>query len=408
MFIDEGGEYDINSDHVAMWLDVKVKAIKQKGVPPKGRWDITDKTNWNKFEEVVAREVDQIRKEWEGSRQLEGGEWGTERIVKAINKGLWQAGMEVIGWKEVRGLVGALKTEDTREMKDARGGRKRAHKAWKRSLKLGEHPEVRYHNYRILQDWKSKVTNLEEGKGKQECQEFMIRVGGTGDHARGSSYFWRYWRSRVGCNRATDSLKVDGVEVTTPQGIKGALGAHFKGLNTPHVEGEGDMERLGVGVRGMDRGEGQALGDLLAEIKSSEVRTNIKNLSDGKASGVDRIPNEFLKRGGEALWDLLAKVFNIAIGEENIPAIWREAQVVLLHKGGETDNLDNYRGISVNSNMGKVFTKIMANRLGEDVESRGLLGEIQYGFRKGRSTEDAIYVLTQAIETQKRRGGRWP
>ena len=68
--------------------------------------------------------------------------------------------------------------------------------------------------------------------------------------------------------------------------------------------------------------------------------------------------------------------------------------------------LDNYRGITISSNMGKVFTRMTASRLEKDVEKRDLLGQIQHGFRKGKSTGDAIYILTQAVEFVKRKGGK--
>ena len=67
--------------------------------------------------------------------------------------------------------------------------------------------------------------------------------------------------------------------------------------------------------------------------------------------------------------------------------------------------LDNYRGIAVTSNVGKLFTRILANRLESDVEQRGLLGNIQYGFRKGKRSTDAVFILSQIIE-QRRKAGK--
>jgi hypothetical protein len=52
-------------------------------------------------------------------------------------------------------------------MKAARGGRKVAHKAWKKSVKLGETLEIRSRNYAILTDWRAKVGGLEELKNKR-------------------------------------------------------------------------------------------------------------------------------------------------------------------------------------------------------------------------------------------------
>ena len=132
----------------------------------------------------------------------------------------------------------------------------------------------------------------------------------------------------------------------------------------------------------------------------------MNKLKNGKAVGNDDIPNEFLKRGGRDLWETMKNLFNRIRGSGIIPGIWKKSYTKLLHKGGSVHDLDNYRGIAITSNVGKVFTKIIANRLQEDVEDRELLGQSQFGFRKNKSTSDAIFVLTQLLEIYKNRGGK--
>jgi hypothetical protein len=91
--------------------------------------------------------------------------------------------------------------------------------------------------------------------------------------------------------------------------------------------------------------------------------------------------------------------------EEWIPAEWKRERVTLLHKGKSRLSLDNYRGIAIGSNMCKIFTRIIRTRIQKVVEERGLLGEMQNGFRKGRSTNDNLFVLSQIME-RAQRGGR--
>ena len=52
--------------------------------------------------------------------------------------------------------------------------------------------------------------------------------------------------------------------------------------------------------------------------------------------------------------------------------------------------------------MYKLFTRILRRRL-EEVEERGILGEIQFGFRKGKNTCDAAYILRQIFDQGKRK-----
>ena len=51
----------------------------------------------------------------------------------------------------------------------------------------------------------------------------------------------------------------------------------------------------------------------------------------------------------------------------------------------------------------KLFTRILRRRLEEEVEESGILGEIQFGFRKGKSTCDAAFILRQIFDQGKRK-----
>ena len=47
---------------------------------------------------------------------------------------------------------------------------------------------------------------------------------------------------------------------------------------------------------------------------------------------------------------------------------------------------------------------IIRNRLNEWVESSGMLGDVQGGFRRGRRTEDNLFTLERMIEMSRIRG----
>ncbi len=64
-----------------------------------------------------------------------------------------------------------------------------------------------------------------------------------------------------------------------------------------------------------------------------------------------------------------------------------------LHKKGNIDVVNNYRGITLLSTIGKLFTRILNNRLTEWAEKYYVYIEAQAGFRKNMSTADHIFVL---------------
>ena len=81
-----------------------------------------------------------------------------------------------------------------------------------------------------------------------------------------------------------------------------------------------------------------------------------------------------------------------------IPDDWRTAKIKILYKGkGDTTNPNSYRGIALENAIFKIFTKILTNRLEKEVEA--FIPEYQFGFRKGKSTQQAIKNLRDEIET---------
>ena len=57
----------------------------------------------------------------------------------------------------------------------------------------------------------------------------------------------------------------------------------------------------------------------------------------------------------------------------------------------------NYRPLTVLNSMAGLYTKVLNKRLVAVVESKGLLGEVQNGFRKGRSGTDCGFILNTIL-----------
>ena len=75
----------------------------------------------------------------------------------------------------------------------------------------------------------------------------------------------------------------------------------------------------------------------------------------------------------------------------------RDANITTLYKNkGDRSDCNNYRGISLLSIVGKVFARVVLNRLQSLAER--IYPEAQCGFRAGRSTVDMIFSLRQLQE----------
>ena len=89
------------------------------------------------------------------------------------------------------------------------------------------------------------------------------------------------------------------------------------------------------------------------------------------------------------------------------PESWSTGCIVPIYKKGDVDDTNNYRGITLISCLGKLFTSILNRRLLERDKTHNILTDAQFGFRPGHSTVDAIFVLQSLNNrTLKKRGGR--
>ena len=82
--------------------------------------------------------------------------------------------------------------------------------------------------------------------------------------------------------------------------------------------------------------------------------------------------------------------------------MWLE--IVSLFKKGDPEVPGNYRGITLLSVVGKIYCKILSNRLVVKLESEGTLHEGQAGFRFGRSCLDNVFTLNEIANSRQVEG----
>ena len=83
--------------------------------------------------------------------------------------------------------------------------------------------------------------------------------------------------------------------------------------------------------------------------------------------------------------------------EGHVPQAWKDANIVTIYKKGDRTECGNYRGISLLSAAGKIFARILLNRLSSHITPE-VVPETQCGFRSNRSTVDMIFCLRQLQE----------
>ena len=127
-----------------------------------------------------------------------------------------------------------------------------------------------------------------------------------------------------------------------------------------------------------------------------EIHKAIKQLQNGKAAGPDNIPAEALKADVETSVEMLYPLFRDIWEKEEVPADWKEGYLIKLPKKGDLASCSNYRGITLLSIPGKIFNRVLLNRLKDSVDPH--LRDHQAGFRKNRSCTDQIATLRIILE----------
>ena len=140
-------------------------------------------------------------------------------------------------------------------------------------------------------------------------------------------------------------------------------------------------------------------------ITEKEVADAVKSLKNNKACSSDMVLNEYLKHTAPTLMPVFVKIFNIVFDSGIVPDSWASGIICPIFKNkGDPANVDNYRGITILSCFGKLFTCILNNRLTSYLENSGILCEEQAGFRKGYGTTDHIFNLKCLVDLYLARG----
>ena len=125
-----------------------------------------------------------------------------------------------------------------------------------------------------------------------------------------------------------------------------------------------------------------------------EIYKHINSLKNNKSPGVDNILNEFLKYCPNELLPVIVKLFNIVLDSGIIPSEWTIGVIKPLYKNkGDINDVNNYRGITLLSCIGKLFTSVLNSRLYSYLTNENILGNEQAGFRPKHSTLDHIFAL---------------
>lgn len=161
---------------------------------------------------------------------------------------------------------------------------------------------------------------------------------------------------------------------------------------------EGEEER-GEGEKKEERDEG------LTELTDEELATQWRKLKLRKAPREDGIENETWKYMTGEIGEVWRRLVKEVWKKGKTPEDWKEGIISPIYKKEEKSVVGNYRGVTLLNTAYKIYASILNDRLRAVAEEK--LQESQFGFRKGRGTADAIFVLNYIVNKElKKKGGK--
>ena len=210
--------------------------------------------------------------------------------------------------------------------------------------------------------------------------------------------YFKFWKSK------SRRKKIEEVELITEEGPTKnieSIKQHIKqfwekigGIGEEHFRWKIEME------------EREILEEQNYEISKEDVKNYLKTLKNMKAVGMDGIPNEFYKEGGEKISNIIHHLCGQIIEDEEVIVKWNTVKVTLLHKGGKKSKkeIQNYRPVAVVNTIANTFGGIIKKKLERIVENEKIISDEQNGFRRDRRGTDNLYLMREIIDKAKRDG----
>ena len=323
------------------------------------------------------------RKEFERKR-LDYRRADFEGMRKELRETDWEVLLEGNvneSWVKFRNLLHELERRYIPVKKDMTGvagrGRKRSPWITRKAMRAVENKRKVFAKYK---DQRHPAYKTASKKARTEVKKAKLNFESklAENIKYDSKSFFAYVRSKSKARVQTDVLMTeDGEVLESDKEVANEFNSYFCSLfsredlsNVPEAERFG--QRMGINVEGV-------------EITLERVRAVLRKLRADKSPGVDEVSPRLLMHIQEEICSPLCSLFLKSLEEGCVPEDWKRANITPIFKSGGRNRAENYRPVSLTSQVCKVFETLIRDTIVEHLESNELLNITQHGFRKGRS-----------------------
>ena len=138
---------------------------------------------------------------------------------------------------------------------------------------------------------------------------------------------------------------------------------------------------------------GEKIQDVIFSITDIEER--LTQVNPNKAAGPDGIESRLMKTCAGEMAPILHKIYRKSLDEGEVPELWKEAEIVPIHKGGSKAIMGNFRPVALTSVVSKIFEKIICSAIQTFLVTNDLISKQQHGFVRGRSCQTNILLCLE-------------
>ena len=375
--VDEQGTMRIKgrkeSDHNTMLVTIACTFPKESHTIK--RWKLNNTEGWTEFNTQVQN-MD--------PSSLEDYDTALSEINKIMEK--------TVGCTKVSIGVNP-RSKESEETKEARRKKKQAKSKLQEAIRYNlPSKTMRLTAYMETQ----KVLRNTIAKAQQEyIKDTLTKIRDEGGTK--SQTFWKLKR-KITDNQTTSNYMTtteDGTPIEDPVAAKCHIADYYENLyqaRESRPEYTEWTEKIKAAIERIE--ESPEMKEAVKEIETSEIKKMIKKLKRGKATGPDDIPNEIFTEAQPNTVEVYKRIFNNITRKKVIPKQWQEGQIIRLYKGkGKRGKCSNERGITLSSNVGKLFERIINERAATEIRTT----ENQAGGKKGTATADHLMLLKETI-----------
>ena len=135
----------------------------------------------------------------------------------------------------------------------------------------------------------------------------------------------------------------------------------------------------------------------LGHVERREVERLTSEIDTSKDSCIDGISTKILKIAFTKTVAAICHLFSMSLLKGIFPRKWAIGFINILPKGGDKTDPSNWRPITQTCVPAKLLEKVVQKRFMNYLNANSVLSDCQYGFRKGMSTQQAIFELYKEL-----------